>query len=473
VLSRAIGLAREITVALLWGTTATADRLVTAFVVASVAGIVVGEAIYTGSVLWMSAGRRVADSLDQRHRRLLKVGLWAAVASTALFLLVGPIVTIAVVGWSEAEQSAALAMALAPSLGATVFSACQNARLTIDGRITLINAVTALYSLGAVTPALILVMMDMDVPPIAVAFGWSAGNIAASVVLFVSSRPKAAVAVPRSELDWAIVLRSIFALGAIASLAYSVTPLQALTARFVAARLDTGDVAAFSYADRLFLIPIGFVVAALGPLVLGTLARDRIPVTDKAVRRLWLFVATLLPISFLFLALGPLAVRGLFEFAEFGPTSTDKTVAALDGLTIGIPAVAVTIVFFRAMQATAKPRVIAYVCGMAIVVNVALNIAGAFTLGLFGVALGLSLAAYAVMHAQSVYVMQALRASWISDFLGKVAAPIGLAMLISLLIVGLDRANVIGTPVRAGFFVVLAALAAGGAVRAASRRSAT
>jgi peptidoglycan biosynthesis protein MviN/MurJ (putative lipid II flippase) len=167
-----------------------------------------------------------------------------------------------------------------------------------------------------------------------------------------------------------------------------------------------------------------------------------------------------------------LAVDALSEIADFDATSTAKTTAALDGLAIGIPAVAVTIVFFRAMQAVVPRRSIGYVCAIAVAINAVLDTLGGVTLGLFGVSLGLSFAGYAVMQLQGAYLMHALRASWREDFFMTAAAPVGLAIACSTLIVALERGDLIDGRVRLTLFALLAALTTGAAARVATQPAA-
>ena len=66
-------------------------------------------------------------------------------------------------------------------------------------------------------------------------------------------------------------LHTLLRVGAPLAIGTALMVTQSITNRAVAARLDTGDVAALGYADRLFLLPVGFVLAVVGPRYLGGL----------------------------------------------------------------------------------------------------------------------------------------------------------------------------------------------------------
>jgi putative peptidoglycan lipid II flippase len=467
--SRALGLVREIGIAFFFGTSAAADRLSAAFVVASLASIVGGEALYAGSVRWLGAARpepQTVTGSGARYAELVAVGRKAAVAATAVFALLGPVATLAVLGRrTNTAETIALSVALAPSVGASLLSACVNARLTLERRFALLNGVQILYSAGAVVGLAVIASLGRDVGPLPVALGWSAGNVAAAVVLYVRARPASS----REGSQSASALEMLW-IGLPIATAYALVAVQGLTDRAVAARLGSGKVAALSYADRLFLLPVGFVIATLGPMVLGALVveqqRER-QVQTVALEQLRTLVAYLIPLSLGFVAIAPQLVSLVFESGHFGQHSRELTVAALDGFSVGIAAVAVSLVLVRMMQAVTKLREIVFVSVVAVVLNAVLSVGGGLWLGLYGVTLSTSLVALAVVHLQTIRIARELGRRWARQVFRSAILPVTSCCALSIAAVSADRHDVLTETGRTSVLLGIAILV--GTVVAAKR----
>ena len=458
--SRALGLVREIGIAFFFGTSVAADRLSAAFVVASLVSIIGGEAFYAGSVRWLGEARPdpPAAFSEARYANLVAVARSAALASTAAFLLVGPLATLVVLGNGEGStQAVALAAALAPSVGAALVSACINARLTLERRFVLMNGAQALYSVGALIGLAFIGLFGRGIGPLPVALGWSAGNVAAAVTLYARARPR-----PRRRDSEARAF-ALLRIGLPIAMAYSLVAIQSLTDRTVAARIGPGRVAALSYADRLFLLPVGFVIAALGPIVLGALVAERQQdrsVELAAFHQLRTVVSFLVPLSLLFVACAPWLVSFVFESGHFNAQSRDLTVAALDGFSVGIAAVAVSLVLFRMMQAVSKLREIVIVSVFAVVLNAVSTVGGALWLGLYGVTLSTSLVAVALVVLQTVRLSVELGRRWATEALKCAVVPVAVCCAVSIVIVTANHRGALGDPPRAVVLVAAAAIAA-------------
>jgi putative peptidoglycan lipid II flippase len=463
--SRALGLVREIGIAFFFGTSAAADRLSAAFVVAGLVSIVGGEALYAGSVRWLGGARPEPEPSttvsESRYADLVVVGRRAALAATAAFALVGPVATLIVLGrTANMAETVALSLALAPSIGASLLSACVNARLTLERRFALLNAVQILYSAGALVGLGLIAALGREVGPLPVAVGWSAGNVAAAMVLYARARPaqgrRSSLSASALELLW---------IGLPIGAAYSLVAVQGLTDRTVAARLGSGKVAALSYADRLFLLPIGFVIAALGPMVLGALVVERQTerrVETVALEQLRTLVAWLVPLSLVFVAIAPQLVSLVFESGHFGPRSRELTVEALDGFSVGIAAVAVSLVLFRMMQAVTRLREIVVVSVVAAILNAVSCVAGGLWLGLYGVTLSTSLVALAVVQLQTVRLASELGRRWAAEVFKSAILPVAGCCALSIAVVSTDRHGVLSESGRAAVLIGIAVLAGAG-----------
>ena len=466
--SRALGLVREVGIAYLFGTSLAADRLSAAFVVASLVSIVAGEAFYAGSVRWLGGARpEPATAVSEPHyASLLTVGRRAALVATGAFALVGPLVTLFVLGGEEGPlQAIVLSIALAPSVGASLLSACVNARLTLERRFMLLNAVQMLYSVGALVGIAVIIVLGSEVGPLLVAVGWSAGNVAAALVLYIRARPGPA---PQRSISTSGL--ELLRMGLPIATAYSLVAIQGLTDRTVAARLGPGRVAALSYADRLFLLPVGFVIAALGPMVLGALVAQRQRQERGeavALQQVRAVVASLVPLSLVFVAIAPHLVSFIFEAGSFGPRSRELTVAALDGLSVGISAVALSLVLFRVMQAISDLGEIVFVSLAAVMLNAVLSIAGGVWLGLYGVTLATSVVALIVVSIQTARLASELGVRWAGEVLKEALLPVAFCSGLSIAVVAANQHDLLSD---AGRAVVLVATAAFAAAALAPRR---
>ena len=459
--SRLLGLVREIGIAFFFGTSTAADRFGAAFVVAGLASIVGGEALYAGSVRWLSEGRleRSAIFTESRYADLVAVGQRAAVAATAAFALLGPVVTLLVLGRLEhAGATIALTVALAPSVGASFLVACVNARLTLERRFALLNGAPILYSAGALVGLAVIVIIGSGVGPLPVAAGWSAGNVAAALALYARARP---TQVKRNSLSASSL--GVLRIGMPLAIAFSLVAVQGLTDRAVAARLGTGSVAALSYADRLFLLPIGFVIAAIGPMVLGALVAERQSkqrIGTVAREQLRILVASVIPLGFLFAAVGPRLVSLVFQSGNFDARSAELTVAALDGLSVGIAAVALSLVLFRMMQAVSQLREIVVVSLGAVVLNAILSVAGAVWIGLYGVTLSTSLVALAVIGLQVMRLARPLGDAWAANAFKHAVFPTFVCSMLSIVVVAAYHRHLLGEFGRGLALITLAGLSA-------------
>jgi putative peptidoglycan lipid II flippase len=458
--SRLIGLAREMGIAFFFGTSLAADRFSAAFVVAGLASVVVGEAFYAGSVRWLGgeSGERSAIFTETRYADLVAVGRRAALAATSAFALLGPVATLLVLGRQGDRTTIALSVALAPSVGASLFVACINARLTLERRFALLNWVPILYSAGALVGLGVIGLMGSEVGPLLVAVGWSAGNLAAALVLYVRARPN-----PAKRTSFSASALSLLRIGLPLATAFSLVAVQGLTDRAVAARLGIGSVAALSYADRLFLLPIGFIVTALGPMILGALVAERQRerrITTVALEQLRTVVVAVVPLSLVFAAVAPSLVTLIFESGNFDTRSRELTVTALDGLAVGIAAVAVSLVLFRMMQAVSHLREIVVVSLTAVVLNAVASIAGGIWIGLYGVTLSTSLVAIVVVALQVRRLARSLGAEWAAKAFRHAVFPTLACSLLSIVVIAADHRDLLGELGRGLVLVTLAGLSA-------------
>jgi putative peptidoglycan lipid II flippase len=145
-----------------------------------------------------------------------------------------------------------------------------------------------------------------------------------------------------------------------------------------ASLLGNGAVAANAYALQLMLLPHGLIALSLGTVIFPQLARAHAAGEQSEVRRIALdatrqvlFLA--LPASAIFGLLGAPIVRALFERGQFTAESTASTAQALVFYALGLAAFAAAEILVRTFYATRDTHTPVLVGVVAVLTNIALG----------------------------------------------------------------------------------------------------
>jgi putative peptidoglycan lipid II flippase len=168
----------------------------------------------------------------------------------------------------------------------------------------------------------------------------------------------------------------------------------------IASMVADGAVSYLNYADRVNQLPLGVVGIAIGTALLPTLSRQLKSGEAEAARTsqnraMELGLALTLPAAVALMVIAAPVIRVLFERGSFGPTETAATASALVAFAVGLPAyvlIKVLVPGFFAREDTATP---VRVAGVAVVLNIVLNLSLAGPLGHVGMALSTAIAAWA------------------------------------------------------------------------------
>ena len=194
-----------------------------------------------------------------------------------------------------------------------------------------------------------------------------------------------------------------------------------------ASLLPVGTISALYYADRIAQLPLGVVGIAVGTALLPLLARQlRAGQLDSAManqnRAVEIGVMFGLPAAVALWQLAEPIIRILFEHGRFGADDTARAGGALAAYALGLPAFVMVKALapgFFAREDTRSPLFVAIV---AILANVAMNIAFLFGTGLaqVGIALASSLAGW--LNAGLLAAVLLRRRHWVPDHRLKVRA---------------------------------------------------
>jgi len=397
--SRVLGLVREVLTANLFGTSAALDLFLMAFTVPNLFRRLFGEGAMHAA--FIPVFTRTIETSEEEARRLFRVvhsTLAAALFAVTLAGWVGCGAVWLLGGLSENGKLFCLLLGIMlPYLPMICLSALEAAALNVKGR----------FLVPALAPAL------MNVCWIAAVwfFGKEYGVTALAVGVVVSGFLQYAVQVPMlwrermsiaPALDWANegLRRAVRLMGPVA-IGVGVFQINVLMDRVIAWFCVPGDgaVSILHYANRLMQLPLGVLGLALVTAVLPSLARsaarddrERLLQTHALALRLALFMA--LPCTAVLIGLRVPIVRVLFQRGAFDAVSAGHTGAALLYYSLGLAAfccVHVVTRAFYAMEDTATPvRVAAWMVGA----NLVLNLALVWPMRESGLALASSLAAY-------------------------------------------------------------------------------
>ena len=196
-------------------------------------------------------------------------------------------------------------------------------------------------------------------------------------------------------------LRRLAVIAAPAALAGGVVQVNLLVGRQVASYFD-GAVAWLNYADRLYQLPLGVVGIAIGVVLLPDLSRklasgDAEGGRDAVNRAAEFSLVLTLPASVALMVIPLPLVSVLFQRGAFGADDTAMTALALSVYGAGLPAFVLQKVLQPLYFARADTRRPFYFALIAMVLNAALAVGLAGTIGFLAAAIGTSVAGWAMV----------------------------------------------------------------------------
>ncbi len=446
--SRSLGLLREVGTAVFFGTTASADRIATAFVISSLATSAVSEAVGAAAIRRLSHDRASSASLYAWAKRSMPV------AMAAYAVLSIPLAALMTVGdGGNRWEGPLLAVALMPCVATSMLAAVGGAVLILDGRIGRVTASQACWSGGSLVG--IAAIAAGWHSPLPMMLGWSAGNIAGALVV----RRAVEIQGPRTRISGIALIRPSLAV----AFAYTLLSVQSLTDRIIASRLQIGAIAALGYADRFNLIPVGFIVAVYGPAILGDLMNrggDTSANVSQSALHVKRLVSIATPAAFLAMALAPLILRVVLSHGEFGTRSRVLTVGALDGLICGIVTTSLMLALLRVTQALGSLRHLPLVTGISVVGNALVSVALSFVLGVAGIALGTSLMSMITSALQVKLLQGNLGREWYGELVRTCLLPAMMVLVVGGAVTVLAYEGTIGSLGRISICLVGAAATA-------------
>lgn len=204
-----------------------------------------------------------------------------------------------------------------------------------------------------------------------------------------------------------------------------------------AASFQASAVSWFYYAERVFQLPLGFVGAAAGLVLLPELARgtpDDRALSEHQNRALETAALVAIPAALALVVLAQPIVTVLFAHGAFGPSDARGTAGILAGLGMGLPFAAAGKILSQSFFAKGDLRSVVAVS----LVATAVTFGGAWLLmaGWAGTGLALGVALGFATHAVLLGALLMRRGWWRPDrrCARRVAASLGASALMALLV---------------------------------------
>ena len=407
-LSRVFGLARDTCFAILFGTAFVADAFNLAFLLPNFFRRIVGEGNLNPAFIPVFAQVRERggdEAAAQFLRRVLGALLVVLVALCAIGMLAAsPLVRLYAHDWESDPEGFAFAVRLLRILfpyllfagGAALASAALNARRHFAVPALAPILINVCFLLGGLAALAFDTLEDR-----AVAFAWGglAGGLGAWIVQLPQMRTLGLPIGPAWAPGDADV-RRVAALMLPGFVALGVTQLNLFVDTLLALRLEEGSLSALRLGNRVMLLPLGVVgvavsTASLPALALRAARADRTALLDTLSYTLRLLLTLLVPAAVGLVLLAEPITALLFQYGEFtAERSTPMTAAALAFYALGLPAYGLVKGLAQGFYAVQDTRTPVATSAISMIANVILNLALMGPMGLRGLALATSIAAW-------------------------------------------------------------------------------
>ncbi len=423
ILSRFLGLARDILVTAIFGASGLASAFVTAFTLPSLFRRLLGEGALTAALVPTLNEELAADRKDSAFRIVNEVTSWLGLI--ILLIVSGAMVSLNLLAdsswlrdvsanpdqWQRWQSAAHLAVLLFPYLLFVCLAAAFSAALQTLGR----------FVAPAISPILLNVSMI-------VALGWAVWGIGIELgdarmrwlcagVLFGGFWQMIVPAVALSRVGWrpawgfrlSPAVRSILLLMGPTVVGTAIYLINLSVTRIIGLSLNDSAAAILNLATRLVELPIGVFAIAVTTVVFPLISQhaakehwsDMAAVYHKGMR---LILAINIPAAVGMVLLAAPIIRVLFERGEFRASDTAEMIPVLGIFAVGLPVFAYVSLLLRAFYARKDTRTPMWAALLSFFVNIGL----CFALKDVWSTQGLAVASTIAVMVQAAYLQRAL-----------------------------------------------------------------
>jgi putative peptidoglycan lipid II flippase len=409
ILSRILGLARDMFFAGIFGTTHYGDAFNIAFVFPNFLRRVFGENTIGASYIPVYThylkreGEKPAIDLAAKVFSVLIVIMGIAVIVGAL--VAHPVVRGYAIGWRGSPQEVALTVRLTRILFPFIFfialAGLAAGTLNSRGYFGLPAFSPAFFNIASIAAGVVILTFSPSASVLSVTI-FSVGTLIGGMLQFACQIPLLRKTGHRFHFDPDFGNPGVKWIGRLmlpGILSFAVVQVNILVDSLLATTLPEGSVTALRLGNRIAIQPLGIFGVAIATAALPTLAAhaargDRDKLVEDFAFSMRLILALLIPSTVAMLVLAKPIVRLLFERGEFtAARSTPMTVNALFYYAIGLFAyggMKAVVQAFYSLKDTMTPMKVAVVN---VTLNIILDIVLVRTIGLIGLAVATSISA--------------------------------------------------------------------------------
>ncbi len=380
--SRVLGLVREMLTAALFGATRQLDAFFVAYTLANLSRQLLAEGALSASFVPVFSRTLASDGRDSAKRladEALTILIFGCSAVVAAGVILSPfLVNIMAPGFAPEERAVAVTLTrmLFPFLMLVSVGALAMGVLNSLGSFFIPAVAPALSNLAYII-FLLATKSRLSVWNLAFAV-LTGGAFHMMLQVYWCSRLKFTLRPRRPSLGDP-QLRSMMTLFLPYAAGLSLNQLNPVISRMLGSFLDGGSISVLTYADRVLQLPLGLFVIAISQAVLPVLSRqdpnDTASFCDfvRGAMRFNLFVV--LPVAAGLCIVSHEVVHLLFFRGAFSEWAWHATGTALSLYALGLPGMASSTVIMRAIYARRMPRAAVLVTGVTVAVNLAASVA--------------------------------------------------------------------------------------------------
>ena len=343
-LSRVLGLGREVLLATLFGTTVEADLYYQAFLIPDLLNYLLAGAYLTITLVPILSRHLEAGDNEAASRAFTSVFRFVSVAiiglTALMWVFAGNLVALVFPEASDPERLVSMTRLVLPAQVFLVMGALMMAVQYTHKRFVIPAAAPLVYNLGIIAGGLVGWAMG-DPSPEAFLVGAVAGAAIGNFLMqWYGARGTGTWFTPYRETESAV--REYLTLAVPLMIGQSIAVLDEQFVRLFG-QLDEGATSALFYARKLNMVPVGVIAQAAGvaafPFLAGLYARgaeDELVETTGRAARETMFVAAAATAGVVVLA-RPM-VRLLFQYGEFSSADADLVATLLAIYAFSIPA---------------------------------------------------------------------------------------------------------------------------------------
>jgi putative peptidoglycan lipid II flippase len=403
--SRVLGFARDMVVALVFGAGAITDAFFVAYRIPNMLRRLLGEGALSAAVVpivteYIARGSR--PELVRMFRAVLGAAALVASAVTLLGLAATPwLVRVMAPGFTrdpgQAELTALLARVMFPYLLLVALSAVAMGALNAHGRFFAPALGPAVQNVGIIA-CVALLSTRVSPPILALALGVVLGGLGQLAVQVPGLRRSHCLVPPSSDVAHPAVRRvGRLLLPAVVGLAS--VQVNVFVNTLLASLMPLGSISYLYYADRVMELPLGVFGIALASAALPTMARQASAGDPRALAgtlgfalRLSFFIA--IPAALGLAILRTPIARVLFERGRFSAADTAGTAEALLWFAVGLAGMSGARIAAQTFYALQRPGVAVRMGVLSVIVNIAAAVVLMRPLHHAGLAAAAALAAY-------------------------------------------------------------------------------